>query len=272
MQYSHHLVVALALASLPACMVEPEDEVVDVGAVEKAAAKVTVCHVPPGNPANAHEIVVGAAAVAAHLAHGDRVGACVAVEPVCAPGAQLACYGGPAATAGIGVCVAGVQVCNAAGSAYGACAGAVLPSAEACGDGLDNDCDGSVDEGCVGNRVWDDLDRDGLQTAGEPGHAGIALTLRDASYAPVATTVTDAAGRYYFADVAPGQYLVIVSPPSGMSLTSPDAGPDDLDSDFYFDYGDDDGNGAGWRTLLFTVAPYAAVETIDAGLVINDET
>lgn len=41
-----------------------------------AVEKVTICHVPPGNPANAHTIVVGAPAVPAHLAHGDSVGAC----------------------------------------------------------------------------------------------------------------------------------------------------------------------------------------------------
>lgn len=38
--------------------------------------KVTICHVPPGNPSNAHTIRVGAPAVAAHLAHGDSLGAC----------------------------------------------------------------------------------------------------------------------------------------------------------------------------------------------------
>lgn len=38
--------------------------------------KVVICHVPPGNPANAHTIAVGAPAVAAHLAHGDSYGCC----------------------------------------------------------------------------------------------------------------------------------------------------------------------------------------------------
>lgn len=37
---------------------------------------VAICHVPPGNPGNAHTIVVGAAAVPAHTAHGDTLGAC----------------------------------------------------------------------------------------------------------------------------------------------------------------------------------------------------
>lgn len=39
-------------------------------------AKVAVCHIPPGNPANAHVIVIGAPAVPAHLNHGDTLGAC----------------------------------------------------------------------------------------------------------------------------------------------------------------------------------------------------
>ena len=39
--------------------------------------KVTICHIPPGNPENAHTIVVGASAVPAHLEnHGDSLGEC----------------------------------------------------------------------------------------------------------------------------------------------------------------------------------------------------
>jgi hypothetical protein len=45
----------------------------DVGA---GVTKVDVCHIPPGNPENAHTITVGSPAVAAHLAHGDAIGAC----------------------------------------------------------------------------------------------------------------------------------------------------------------------------------------------------
>ena len=38
--------------------------------------KVDVCHIPPGNPANAHTINVDVSAVPAHLAHGDYLGEC----------------------------------------------------------------------------------------------------------------------------------------------------------------------------------------------------
>lgn len=41
--------------------------------------KVLVCHVPPGNPENAHDICVGTSALEAHqLNHGDTIGACEA--------------------------------------------------------------------------------------------------------------------------------------------------------------------------------------------------
>jgi hypothetical protein len=40
-------------------------------------SKTTVCHIPPGNPANAHTICIGNAAVAKHLEkHGDFLGTC----------------------------------------------------------------------------------------------------------------------------------------------------------------------------------------------------
>lgn len=41
-----------------------------------APHKATICHIPPGNHANLHTICVGKPAVPAHLAHGDRLGAC----------------------------------------------------------------------------------------------------------------------------------------------------------------------------------------------------
>jgi len=50
-------------------------------------SKVLICHVPPGNPPNAHEICVGQSAVPAHLAHGDFLGEC----PICEPGDPYCC-------------------------------------------------------------------------------------------------------------------------------------------------------------------------------------
>jgi hypothetical protein len=39
--------------------------------------KVTICHIPPGNPDNRHEITVSIFAVPAHvMLHGDNLGTC----------------------------------------------------------------------------------------------------------------------------------------------------------------------------------------------------
>jgi hypothetical protein len=38
--------------------------------------QVTLCHISPGNPGNAHTITVDDSAVPAHLAHGDTLGPC----------------------------------------------------------------------------------------------------------------------------------------------------------------------------------------------------
>jgi serine-aspartate repeat-containing protein C/D/E len=43
--------------------------------------KVTICHIPPGNPKNKHTITVDESAVQAHLNHGDTLGPCVTPTP-----------------------------------------------------------------------------------------------------------------------------------------------------------------------------------------------
>ena len=45
--------------------------------------KVDICHIPPGNPANAHTINVSVNAIPAHLAHGDKEGACGGSSVIC---------------------------------------------------------------------------------------------------------------------------------------------------------------------------------------------
>ena len=71
----------------------------------------------------------------------------------CMLGTTRNCYTGPTGTEGVGVCRAGMQTCvpgtGGVGSEWGACSGAVLPSAEACNSADDN-CNGSVDDGNPG--------------------------------------------------------------------------------------------------------------------------
>ena len=57
------------------------------GAMSQGERKVTICHVPPGNPENAHSITIGEPAVAHHLANhpGDSIGECHTPTPTPTP-------------------------------------------------------------------------------------------------------------------------------------------------------------------------------------------
>lgn len=84
----------------------------------------------------------------------------------------------------------------------------------------------------IGNYIWADKNNNGLQDAGEPGFAGVIVTLFNGGV-PVATAVTDANGGYLFPNVAPGTYsMEFTNLPTGVTFTIPDAGGnDDMDSD-----------------------------------------
>jgi hypothetical protein len=78
-------------AEIRACGLQDDPSItpdVDIHAcaADKTDKKTTICHIPPGNPANAHTICVGNAAVRAHLEnHGDTTGTCPN-EPPCGGG------------------------------------------------------------------------------------------------------------------------------------------------------------------------------------------
>lgn len=64
----------------------------------------------------------------------------------------------------------------------------------------------------IGNRVWRDLNDNGVQDPGEPGIAGVTVHLYDSNNVLVGTAVTDANGEYYFvsstvADPNPGDNI-----------------------------------------------------------------
>jgi len=63
----------------------------------------------------------------------------------CVAGESAACYAGLAETLDVGACRAGTRSCASDGR-WGECLGAVVPLAEVCGNGLDEDCNGSADD------------------------------------------------------------------------------------------------------------------------------
>ena len=93
---------------------------------------------------------------------------------------------------------------------------------------------GFVKPASVGDKVWMDVNRDGLQDADEPAMPGVTVTLTradgtavtDAEGNPVASVTTDANGKYVFENLLPGDYTVAFTNPAGYEATISDAGDD----------------------------------------------
>ena len=95
--------------------------------------------------------------------NGDPVDGCeTQAQCACVPGESISCYTGfPNNTEGVGECIAGERTCNDQGTGYGACVGQIIPQLEICGSGLDENCDGQVDENPdFDNDGWGACDND----------------------------------------------------------------------------------------------------------------
>src|SRR5688572_5150020 len=85
-------------------------------------------------------------------------------------------------------------------------------------------------EEVIGNRVWYDIDQNGLQDPGEGGIGGICVNLYDDENELLQQTTTDSNGYYGF-DVKAGPYMIEFIKPAWLEFTQKDAGDEDQDSD-----------------------------------------
>ena len=111
----------------------------------------------------------------------------------------------------------------------------------------------------IGNRVWDDLDGDGILDASERGVPALLVELLDSSGAVVATRTTTVNG-YWNMLVDPTQaWQVRVNAPAGRSFTTRGAGNNDQV--------DSDANAAGIITIAAgTLPPGGEDKSYDTGL------
>ena len=119
----------------------------------------------------------------------------------------------------------------------------------------------------VGNFVWDDLDQDGRQDAGEPGLQNVTVQLwNGAKTALIDSDVTNSNGNYTLIAPTPGDYRVRVVLPSGSDSFSPKdlAGGDDLlDSDIFTSGAD-----LGFTHVYTFASNLISITTIDAGIIV----
>jgi hypothetical protein len=112
----------------------------------------------------------------------------------------------------------------------------------------------------IGDFVWNDRNRNGVQDPGEPGIPGVMVILQiPAENDPVDidTTFTNANGFYFF-DVVPGEYKVTFVLPSGLIFTEPFQGGDPAR--------DSDPDPVTGMTEVFIINPGESNLTVDAGL------
>jgi hypothetical protein len=79
-----------------------------------------------------------------------------------------------------------------------------------------------VCNGTIGDFVWDDVNGNGCQDAGEPGIPGVTVNLYagcSPAGALIASTNTDSNGKYLFGNLCPGSYTVSFVTPVGFNRT-----------------------------------------------------
>jgi protocatechuate 3,4-dioxygenase beta subunit len=128
------------------------------------------------------------------------------------------------------------------------------------------DVNNTVDAGlyrnaAVGDRVWLDANKNGVQDSGEAGVCNVKVSLFDADGKQVGASVaTDANGNYQFTNLKPGSYSVVFDKatlPEGMAFTAANQGANDgVDSDV----------DAPGQSHTFTLTSGQVDKSVDAGV------
>ena len=84
----------------------------------------------------------------------------------------------------------------------------------------------------IGDKVWIDTNRDGVQDSNEFGLEDVNVTLYEADCTTaIKSVLTGKKGNYLFSDLLPNSYCIGVKTPNGYAITTMDASRDSQDSD-----------------------------------------
>ncbi len=112
----------------------------------------------------------------------------------------------------------------------------------------------------IGDRVFYDLNKNGIQDSGENGVGDVTVKLFKADNSKlIETTKTSASGIYLFEDIPAGKYYIEFTAPAGYTITDAHKGTKENDSD-------PDKSG---RTENFTVVAGVQDSSIDMGIYQN---
>jgi len=110
----------------------------------------------------------------------------------------------------------------------------------------------------LGDYVWEDDDKDGVQDPSETGVAGVTVVLYNAAGDSLDVRTTDASGAYLFEDLVPGDYYVVFSDlPKGYGFTTANSTADNLDSDA----------GQNGQTPIVSLSAGEDYRDLDAGII-----
>jgi hypothetical protein len=114
----------------------------------------------------------------------------------------------------------------------------------------------------LGNFVWLDTNGDGVQDASEKGISGVTVLLYAADGTTViASTITDADGKYFFGNLLPGTYVVgFSSVPANLEFTQQNSAGDNQNNT------NSDANATTGKTGLITLSAGETDLSVDAGL------
>ncbi len=115
------------------------------------------------------------------------------------------------------------------------------------------------DNAAIGDRVWEDLNGDGIECCGEPGIENVTVGLYYCNGTKIAENETDSEGFYQFTGLNPDeQYYISFTLPSGYEFTKQNVGIDESE--------ESDANVLTGNTSCITLNSGEYNHTIDAGM------